>query len=234
LSALWPAVAAPPGFAARVTTSLPTRSERPHLPAHRRWPAAAAAAVALLALLTTVALVTPVRANLDLFLRHVLLRERTSLDVPGITVPVPAVSLQEAQRLVPWRIRLPRDLPAGYRLRTVAADELHRDAVGPTIFLHYQSGEGPTARSLYLMEFQARERVEEPVAPGAARPIDVGGRTGLLIEGSWEERDGRWTWTAGTLLRLVVEDGDIVIQLHTDPRDGWDAAGLVAVAASLR
>jgi hypothetical protein len=230
----WAAAAASPGFAARVAAGLPPRRGHPLAAAHRRRPAAVAAVVAALAVLTTAALATPVGANLGLFLRHVLLRDQASLDSPGITVPVPAVSLQEAQRRVPWRIRLPGDLPEGYRLHTVAAGALHEAADGPTILLHYQNGEGAAARSLYIMQFQARQRVEEPVAPGASRSIDVGGRMGLLIDGLWEQRDGRWTWSTGTLLRLIVEDGDLVIQLQADPRDGWDAGQLTAVAASLR
>jgi hypothetical protein len=35
-------------------------------------------------------------------------------------------------------------------------------------------------------------------------------------------------------VRLIVEDGRLVIQLETDPRDGWDAARLAAVPAMLR
>ncbi|MDP9374806.1 MAG: hypothetical protein M3Q65_20630, partial [Chloroflexota bacterium] len=73
-----------------------------------------------------------------------------------------------------------------------------------------------------------------PVAPGAAREVPVGGGTGLFIDGRWVERDGGRTWERGTLVRLIIEDGDLVLQLAVDPRDGWDAGRLAAVAATLR
>jgi len=100
--------------------------------------------------------------------------------------------------------------------------------------LEILEGEGQGARRLRIVELQARERAPEPVEPGAAREVAVAGRTGLLIDGEWVTRDGQQTWQRGTLLRLIVEDGDLVIQLEADPRDGWDPERLVQVAASLR
>jgi hypothetical protein len=41
-------------------------------------------------------------------------------------------------------------------------------------------------------------------------------------------------WERGTMLRLVVEQNGLVIQLEADPRDGWDAGRLAEVAAFLR
>jgi hypothetical protein len=64
-------------------------------------------------------------------------------------------------------------------------------------------------------------------------PVGSDGRTGLLIDGQWIERNGQQTWEPGTLLRLIVEYGNIVVQLQVDPRGGWDADQLARIAASL-
>jgi hypothetical protein len=169
-----------------------------------------------------------------LFLRHVVLRETTSTQ-PESTLPTSPVTLDQAQRLVAWQIVQPSDLPDGYRLVAITADELHAFAVGPTIVLHYQPGGGDAARELSLVELQAASDVSEPVAVGAARQVSVGadGHTGLLIEGRWAEANGQQTWETGTLLRLIVEYGDVVVQLQVDPRAGWDADQLTRIAASL-
>lgn len=237
----WPPVGAPDGFAARVATALPTRPPvlSPATPQHAglwrtrsRWLVVAAV---LAILLTTSAILQPAAwASLGLFLRQVALRESVPPASSSHTLPMSRLSLDEAQQLVPWRIRQPAVLPDGYRLAAVYAGELHAFAVGPTIVLNYQHGEGPQARHLGLTELRAVADVDEPVEPGAARTVPVAAASGLFIDGRWVERDGRPTWERGMLVRLIVEDGDLVFQLQADPRDGWDADRLIEVAASLR
>ena len=72
-----------------------------------------------------------------------------------------------------------------------------------------------------------KQRAGEPGAPGAARQVPVGDGTGLLI-------DGRQVWESGTMLRLSIEDGDLVFQLQADLKDGWNAEQLMGIAATLR
>jgi hypothetical protein len=199
----------------------------------RRWVAAAAALVVVL--LAGSAIVQPTAwAGLGLLLRQVILSESPPPTELVKTPPLARVSLEQAQQAVPWRIRQPARLPTGYRLVAVYAQEIHAFAVGPTIVLHFQQGEGPSARHLGIVELQPSARVPEPVEPGAAREIAVGTGTGLLIEGRWVERESQRVWERGTMLRLVVEQDGLVIQLEADPRDGWDAERLAEVAASLR
>jgi hypothetical protein len=69
-----------------------------------------------------------------------------------------------------------------------------------------------------------KQRADEP---GAARQVPVGDGTGLLI-------DGRQAWESGTMLRLSIEDGDLVFQLQADLKDSWNAEQLMGIAATLR
>jgi hypothetical protein len=238
LADLWPVVAAPPGFAEQVLAALPARpaprAATVRASQRRCWLAAVAALLVLL-LGGSVMAQPDAWAGLGLFLRRVVLHETASTE-PTRELPVGQVTLQEAQRLVPWHILQPTDLPEGYRLVAVEADELHAFAVGPTIVLHYQRTDGAPAQEVSLVELQAASEVSEPVAPGAAHEVPVGdtGTTGLFIDGRWVERGGEQVWERGTLVRLIVERGDLVMQLQADPRDGWDAGGLGRLAASLR
>jgi hypothetical protein len=43
------------------------------------------------------------------------------------------------------------------------------------------------------------------------------GRTGLLVDGQWIERNLHPTWEPGPLLRLIVEYGNVVVQLQVGP-----------------
>jgi hypothetical protein len=234
---LWPAIAAPPEFAKRVVAVLPARPASTRatvgINLQRRWFAAAA----LLVLLLGGSLMSQpdAWASFGLFLRRVVLHE-TASTASTRQIPVGQVTLEQAQALVPWHILQPTDLPESYRLVAVEADDVHAFAAGPTIVLHYQRGEGAQAQEVSVVELQAASEVNEPVAPGAARGVSVdgAGTTGLLIDGRWVEHGGEQVWERGTLVRLVVERGELVVQLQADPRDGWDADQLVRVAASLQ
>lgn len=231
LTEMWsPRVAAPVSFAGQVESSL-----RPRPRPQRRWFAVAAAL--LIVALVGGAVVPPTAwADLGLFLRQVVLRESVPPTVATQTQSVRQVTLDEAQRAVHWRIRQPTSLPDGYRLVAVYTGELHAFTVGQTLVLHYQAGDGVAARHLSVVQLWAESLADEPIEPAAARrvPIGTAGDTGLFIDGHWVARGGQQVWERGTLARLIVEDGDLVIQLQADPRDGWDAERLAHVAASLR
>lgn len=231
LADLWAPVIAPTGFAGRVTASLP----QPAAP-RRLHQLALVAVMVLVVLAGGVLTQSGARASIGLFLRQVVLREMPAQTMPSQTTPMARLTLDEAQKLVPWRIRQPAGLPEGFRLSEVYAGNIHSFAVGPTVVLHYQAEDGLNARHLGIMELQTimRQQVDEPVAPGAARQVPVGNGTGLLIDGRWGERDGKEVWEPGTMLRLIVEDEDLVFQLQADPKDGWNAGQLTGIAATLR
>lgn len=238
LRACWPSLTAPPDFAHQVVNRLPPRPKRraPLRRTHQRVRWAWTAAAVLSVLLAASAIAQPAAwASLTLALKHVVLREAASSQPPA-SLPMGHLSLEQAQQLIAWRIRQPSRLPPGYQLVAVEANEVHAFAAGPTIVLHYQKAAGQSVQELSLVELRATAEVSEPVQPDAARQVPVGdsGQTGLFIDGSWEEQDGRPVWQRGTLVRFVVEQGDVVIQLQADPRDDWDAQGLAQVAASLQ
>jgi hypothetical protein len=231
---LWPVVAVPAGFAGRVGASLPPRARRATRLAHLPRLAWVAAALLVIVVSGSVVAQPDAWASFGLFLRRVVLHE-TATTEPQRTLTTGGLTLDQAQSLVPWHILQPSDLPDGFHLVAVEADELHAFAVGPTLVLHYQPAGGNASRELSLVELQAASEASEPVAAGAARQVTIGsdGRTGLLIDGEWVERNGQQTWEPGTLLRLIVEYGDVVVQLQVDPRGGWDADQLARIAASL-
>ena len=228
----WPVVAAPAGFAARVVAALPVHPAAPPARPPLLRPAPALAVAAMLVALLVVA-TPPVRGGLRLALDRVLLRETATPAAERLIDPGAVVALDDARRQVPWRIRLPSRLPEGYRLVAVTVGEIHEGAIGPTLVLHYQQGDGPRAPALRITELRVARPLDEPVAPGAATDLRVRGRPALLIDGAWEARDGQTVWARGTLLRLILQEGDLIIQLEGDPRDGWDAEALIRVAESL-
>lgn len=233
LTSVWKPVAAPAGFAARVTAALPPQTRRPIFTLPRLRTLALGGTLALVLIVAGVAL-PPVRTGIDAFFRTVTLRETTA-PPPEQRIGNPNVlTLEEAQQQVPWHIRTPAFLPEGYRLVAVLAGEAFSFADGPAIDLVYQRGDGPEAPQLRIVQFRAVDNAAEPVAEGSWTVVPVGDREGRLINGSWEQQNGRTEWVRGTRLRLLLEDGDLVIWLDAYPHDGWDAAQLIAVGASLR
>ena len=230
LATLWPPVVAPEGFAARVVTGLPPRATK-RLP-HR--PALLAAAVLAALLCAGLLGQGEVRARIGLVLQRVGLRE-SSPPAQILAPPLHDLRLDEARQLVLWSIRQPEPPPVGYRLVRVSAGEVYPFAAGPVVFLYYQRDEA-TVPQLVITEFRAANtgEISASIAEGAGRRVPVGERAGLFIDGMWVERGGQQVWERGTLVRLIVEDGDLVIQFDADPRVGWDAATLAALAATLR
>jgi hypothetical protein len=230
LVTLWPPVVAPEGFAARVVAGLPPRATT-RLPRRRILLAAAALAALLCAGLLGRG---EVRAGIDLALQRVGLRE-SSPPAQILAPPLRDVSLDEARQLVPWPIRQPEPFPAGYRLVRVSAGDVYPFAAGPVVFLFYQRDDA-TVPQLVITEFRAANRgeISASIAEGAGRRVPVGERSGLYIDGMWVERGGQQVWARGTLVRLIVEDGDLVVQFDADPRAGWDATTLAVLAARLR
>lgn len=169
-----------------------------------------------------------VQASVGAFLRQVVVREDTPAGEARL-VSLPRRTLDQAQRGIDFPIRQPSVLPLGYRLVDVQSAEIHRDAVGPSVLLDYARGDA----HLIVLQLRASGPVAEDVAAGAARTVPVGGGTGLLIDGRWVDRPEGRSWRPGTMLRLIVERGDVVLQLQVDPRDGWTAESLAEVAASI-
>lgn len=236
LTHAWPHSRAPVGFGDAVRTALPPRAPVRVLPRRGGRLVTAprfALAAALVLTLTGLVAAPPVRGTLAPALRHLFLNERAARE-PERLLPVQNVTLAQARALVDWRIRLPERLPPGYRLVAVSVGELHSFAIGPSVILHYQIGDGPQAPELAILELRASGRAGEPVAPGASSAVTVGEHAARIIDGEWAEENGQTVWRRGTMLRLVLEDGDLLIQLQADPRDGWSAERLIDVAASLQ
>jgi RNA polymerase sigma-70 factor (ECF subfamily) len=191
----------------------------------RLAPALAAALLALALLAQPEAL-----ADVGLWLRSVVLRETAPPAQPTALVPLRRVSFAEAQAQVPWPVLRPTYLPDGYALAAVHVGAMHAFADGPTVILDYARGDA----HLHVLEVRASAPAVEDVAPGAARTVRMSSSTALVIDGHWAERDGRRVWESGTMLRVIVQRGELVVQLQADPRDGWWDRRLVELAESLR
>lgn len=177
-------------------------------------------------------------ATLGLFLRRVVLRESVvPSSVEGVSLLRLRNGIDEAQTLVPWRVRVVEP-PDGFVLADVFAGSIHSFAVGPTIWLHYRaiSDSGGT-RHLDVVQVHAARATIEPVEDGSAASIPLGdGRTALFIDGRWVSRGGSPHWYQGDTIRLILEaedDDGVLIQLQGDPREGWDRSGLLQVARTL-
>jgi putative zinc finger protein len=234
----WTPAVAPAGFASRVSAALPPRVHRPDRARHGRFTprlVPAAAAVVGLALLGTLA-VPATRAGVGEFVRTVFLRETTSPPTEQRIGTGFSVRLEEARQAVPWPVLTPRALPDGYRLAAVQWGEVHAFADGPTVVLTYTRDGRPDAAPVRVVQLRTRPgaRPDEPVVPGAVSTVRAGGRDAVLIDGEWQTTEQGPRWQRGALLRLLLEDGDRVIWLEADPRDGWDGEKLVHLAESLR
>jgi RNA polymerase sigma-70 factor (ECF subfamily) len=191
----------------------------------RLAPALAAALLALAMVAKPDAL-----ADVGLWLRNVLLREDAPPATPTALLPLRRVGFAEAQAQVPWRILRPTYLPEGYALADVYVGDLHAFADGPTVILEYARG----GARLQVLQVRASAPAVEDVAPGAARRVQLSSSTALVIDGRWVERDGGRRWESGTMLRVIVQRGDLVVQVQADPRDGWWDRRLVELAESMR
>lgn len=201
------------------------RARLRRLVAARLAPALAAALVAFAMLVGPDAM-----ADAGLWLRSVLLRETAPPARPTALMPLRSMGFAEAQTLVPWRILRPTYLPEGYTLAAVYVGHVHTFADGPTVILDYARGDS----HLYVLQVRANAPAVEDVAPGAARTVRTSGSTALVIDGRWIERDGARAWESGTMLRVIVQRGELVIQVQADRREGWGYRQLVELAESMR
>jgi hypothetical protein len=235
LSQHWPAVAVPAGLSDRIARALPPRQAPSRAPRWLRRPAPAlAGALALLLIAISVA-IPPVRAGIGTLLESVSLRETSNPPAERRLGEGPVLTLDEAQQRVPWRIRTPGWLPEGYHLAGSLVDETEWFADGPTVALYYIRGDAADPPQIRIVQRRMLPNAKADLLlnVGAYTHVRVGGHNGLLVDGAWQQQDGQSEWVPGTLLRLIVEENDMLISLEADPRHGWDADGLIRVAESL-
>lgn len=236
LSRHWGRVSAPPGFSSRVAVGLRPRPAASPVRRMLRWRTPALAGALAVLLVAAGVAIPPVRAGIGAFLETVSLRETSNPPPERRLGDTRVIALEEARRRVPWEIQTPGWLPEGYGLAGVVAEEVYTFADGASVTLYYTGGDGADAPQIRILETRVKpgERADLPIEQGTYSPVSVNGRNAILVDGEWQQRDGGMQWVRGTLLRLIVEDGSLLISLEADPREGWDAAGLIRVAESLR
>jgi hypothetical protein len=130
-------------------------------------------------------------------------------------------TLEEAQRAVSFRVRVPASLPADIRFGQACLVK-----AGEVLQLHlyydFADGDlagGPRARrgmALSIQEYPAPGRGAFSVAigPESAERIQVAGRPALLVTGSWG-MTGFWSRAAPRGM-LLIQDGSLIISIGYD------------------
>ncbi len=197
------------------------------MPCLRR--AAIAFAVAIV-LLIGVAIPSPLRGKVQASLRDIAatlgvrVEQERRVAVPA-TPPAEDVhcfhALEEAQRAVSFRVRVPTALPPSIRFSRACVVE---DGEVLRLHLYYEFADsdlagGPEARrgtALSIQEYPATEEgaFSVTIGPESAERIKIADRPALLVTGSWG-MTGFWSRTAsrGTIL---IQDGDLVISIGYD------------------
>lgn len=232
----WTAVPAPAGLSDRILRSLPPRHAPKRTARLLRRPAPVLAGVLVVLIVAIGVTMPPVRAGISTLLESVSPRETSDPPAERRLGEGEVLTLDEAQQRVPWRIRIPGSLPEGYRMAGVLAGEVQSFADGATVVLYYVRGDGADAPQIRIVQRRMLPdaRADLPVERGASSYVRVNGRDALLVDGAWQEQDGRMVWVRGSFIQLVLEEDGLLITIEADPRDGWDAGGLIRIAESLR
>jgi hypothetical protein len=196
--------------------------------AHEHLRALIAAAVALL-MMVLVNQAPAIAASVTELLRWVSLQVQQPAAI--LRAPVLSTTLAQAQASVPWRIVV-LDPGGGFSLAAVFLGDIHEHADGSTVMLRYLNDQG---QELAVTQLRPRSPLVEPVAEGATSPVQLGsGEEGMAIVGKWRDEPGLPVWEDGTMLRLIFERDQLVVQLQADPREGWTLERLAEVAGRLR
>jgi len=140
------------------------------------------------------------------------------------------ISVDEAQRHVPFHIATPSFTPSGLRLSGAFSHDAEDASAIPWVMLGYR-GIGADAGSLRIEEAQGQSQGGYTFPASEAKTVSVNGHAGTFVRGSWRD-GGQWdrhvnimtlSWDRDSLTYLLQTSGLKITQ-----------ADLVRVAESLK
>lgn len=156
-----------------------------------------------------------------------------------VQTAAPSASTSAAQTLPPDALVLwPGRSVHGYTYAGMSLLTGEGYSAGPVIELNYfQQGDTHTGSGLLTVrEFRLApglSRVLQVVADGSVTTVKINDQQGVFVDGKWQQFGPKHMWVAGGKGELIMEQGDQILWIVADQRDGIDATQMVAIAKHL-
>jgi hypothetical protein len=75
--------------------------------------------------------------------------------------------------------------------------------------------------------------VLQVVADGSVTSVKVNSQQGVFVDGQWRLVGAKHVWSSGVKGELIMEQGNQILWIVADQRDGIDATQMVAIAKRL-
>jgi hypothetical protein len=150
-----------------------------------------------------------------------------------IKPPVAAASLAP-DALVQWFGRSVHNY--AYAGMSLLAPQVY--SAGPVVELNYvlQNDVHAGTGILTVREFQLApdlSSVLQVVGDGSVTPVKINNAQGVFVDGHWHQVGMKHVWQPGGKGELIMEQGDQILWIVADQRDGIDATQMVAIAKHL-
>jgi hypothetical protein len=145
------------------------------------------------------------------------------------------LSLQAAQKAVPFQISWLGVNPGAYRYAGLVLHMGQPWAEGPVVELQYALAQDGGYSDLVVREFRpaAGATVLQVVAQGAAHPVRVGNQSAIYIDGQWVSQHQVLVWQYGTQAELLYQAHGLIFWITADQRDEVGAGMLEEWARAL-
>lgn len=146
--------------------------------------------------------------------------------------PIRRVSLEDAQRVAPFPVELPRAVPAGFALAEVTVFQMDPSTPPTRVFVTYRRSE---AHQPLVITYQAAGIPSDlPLATTGTQELRIDGHRALYVDLAAEgARPLEGDALPMQLGRLILERPDVVLSASGDRRDGLDVEALVAIVGSI-
>jgi hypothetical protein len=158
----------------------------------------------------------------------------TTVQTPAKSKPPVAATSLPPDALVQWLGRSVRNYT--YAGMSLLAPQGY--SAGPVVELNYVLQNDVHAGSgiLTVREFKLApdlSSVLQVVGDGSVTPVKINSTQGVFVDGQWQQSGLRHVWSFGGKGELIMEQGDQILWIVADQRDGIDATQMVAIAKHL-
>jgi hypothetical protein len=158
----------------------------------------------------------------------------TTVRTSGKSTPPVAATTLPPDALVQW---LGRNVH-NYTYAGVSLLSSQGYSAGPVVELSYilQNANHAGSGLLTVREFHLApglSSVLQVVADGSVTQVKINDQQGVFVDGQWKQFGPHHMWTSGSKGELIMEQGDVILWIVADQRDGVDAAQMVAIAKHL-